>query len=78
MKVSGQLHAPAASPLLKSHRCSLDRKMDEPRSQSDPCGEESLVPNGNRILARSVRSKLNRNDMANGNEMELYIYVSMK
>jgi hypothetical protein len=41
MEVSGQLHAPAASPRGKSHQYPLERKVGEPQSGSEWCGEKS-------------------------------------
>jgi hypothetical protein len=42
MKVSGQLHAPAASPPEKVFRYTLDRRLSVPQSRSGRGGEEAL------------------------------------
>jgi hypothetical protein len=40
MEVSGQFHAPAASPQWKSPWYPLDRRLGGPQSRSGPNGEE--------------------------------------
>jgi len=54
MKVSGQLHAPAALPVGKEHPLppttyALDMRLGRPQSRYGRVGEEEKIPAGNQL-----------------------------